>query len=132
MELVDISSYDTFGSPYNKNWAKFSPKSDFYVTFVNSQKKTKISNKKTIYPDEIASEIVKCLGKNNDKLFNLNKAYDLFVGVVISKIFDGYQIADHEKLGIEHITNLFHDVPQAKQKQQRESVQPALFKLQHI
>ena len=44
MALVDISSYDTFGSPYNKNWAKFSPKSDFYVTFVNSQKKTKATN----------------------------------------------------------------------------------------
>lgn len=132
MELVDISSYDTFGSPYNKNWAKFSPKSDFYVTFINSQKKTKVTNKKTIHPDEIANEIVKCLGKNNGKLFNLNKTYDLFVGVVISKIFDGYQVADHEKLGIEHITNLFHDVPPVKKKPQRDSVQPALFKLQHI
>ena len=123
MELVDISSYDTFGSPYNKNWAKFSPKSDFYVTFVNSQKKAKATNKKTIYPDEIADEITKCLGKDNGKLF---------VGVVISKIFDGAQVAEHEKLGIERITNLFHDVPQVKKKQQRESVQPALFKLQHI
>jgi len=132
MELVNISSYDTFGSPYNKNWAKFSPKSDFYVTFINSQKKIKTTNKKTVYPDQIADEIVKCLGKNNGKLFNLNKAYDLFVGVVISKIFDGYQVADHEKLGIEHITNLFHDVPPVKKKQQRDSVQPALFKLQHI
>ncbi len=132
MELVDISSYDTFGSPYNKNWAKFSPKSDFYVTFINSQKKTKVTNKKTIHPDEIANEIVKCLGKNNGKLFNLNKAYDLFVGVVISKIFDGYQVADHEKLGIEHITNLFHYVPPVKKKPQKDSVQPALFKLRHI
>jgi hypothetical protein len=102
------------------------------VTFVNSQKKAKATNKKTIYPDEIADEITKCLGKDNGKLFNLNKAYDLFVGVVISKIFDGAQVAEHEKLGIERITNLFHDVPQVKKKQQRESVQPALFKLQHI
>jgi len=131
MELVDISSYDTFGSPYNKNWAKFSPKSDFYVTFVNSQKKTKVANKKMIYPKEIADEIVKCLGKNNGKLFNLNKAYDLFVGVVISKIFDGTQVAEHEKLSIEHITNLFHDFPQVNKKQQKESVQPALLKLQN-
>jgi adenine-specific DNA methylase len=132
MELVDISSYDTFGSPYNKNWAKFSPKSDFYVTFINSQKKTKTINKKTVYPDEIADEIVKCLGKNNERLFSLNKAYDLFVGVVISKIFDEFQIAEHEKLSIEHITNLFHDVPQIKKKQQLDFVQPALFELQHI
>jgi hypothetical protein len=133
MELIDISSYDTFGSPYNKNWAKFSPKSDFYVTFVNSQKKAPTASKKVVYPDEIADEIVKCLGKNDNRLFNLNKAYDLFVSVVISKIFDGYKIADHERLSIENITSLFQVVPQGKEKiRQKETVQPALFKLQHI
>ncbi len=132
MGLVDISSYDTFGSPYNKNWAKFSPKSDFYVTFINSQKKVKATNKKIICPKEIADEIVRCLGENNEKLFSLNKAYDLFVGVVISKIFDEFQISEHERLSLEHITNLFHDVPQVKKKQQIEFVQPALFELQHI
>jgi len=135
MELVDISSYDTFGSPYNKNWAKFSPKSDFYVTFSNSQKKAKVTNKKMIYPDEIADEIVKCLGQNNGNLFNLNKAYDLFVGVVISKIFDGAQVAEHERLSIENITNLFQVIPQVQkktEKKKKEEVQPNLFKLQHI
>ena len=133
MELVDISSYDTFGSPYNKNWAKFSPKSDFYVTFVNSQKKAPATSKKAIYPDEIANEIVKCLGKNNGKLFNLNKAYDLFVGVVISKIFDGSQVTEHERLSIENITNLFRDVPkEEKREQKKKEVQRSLFKLQHV
>lgn len=133
MELVDISSYDTFGSPYNKNWAKFSPKSDFYVTFANSQKKAPVAGKKAVYPDEIATEIVKCLGKNDDRLFNLNKAYDLFVSVVISKIFDGYQVVDHEKLSIENITSLFRGVPQGKKKtQQKEAAQSGLFELQHI
>ena len=132
MELVDISSYDTFGSPYNKNWAKFSPKSDFYVTFVNSQNKVKATNKKTIFPDEIADEIVKCLGQNSGKLFNLNKAYDLFVGVVISKIFDGSQVAEHERLSIENITNLFQDVPQDEKRGQKKEVQQSLFKLQHV
>src|SRR3989338_9217046 len=102
MELVDISSYDTF---------------------VNSQNKVKATNKKTIYPDEIAGEIVKCLGRNNGKLFNLNKAYDLFVGVVISKIFDGSQIAEHEQLSIENITNLFQDVPQDEKRGQKKEVQ---------
>jgi len=134
MKLVDISSFDTFGSPYNKNWAKFSPKSDFYVTFINSQKNAKVANKKEVYPGEIADEIIKCIGKNNDKLFNLNKAYDLFVGVVISKVFEGSHIAEHEKLGIETITKLFCDIPQVqvKQRQQRGTAQLPLFKLQHI
>jgi adenine-specific DNA methylase len=59
MELVDISSYDTFGSPYNKNWAKFSPKSDFYVTFKNRKKEIKIGNKKIVSAQEVADEITK-------------------------------------------------------------------------
>jgi len=129
MELVDISSYDTFGSPYNKNWAKFSPKSDFYVTFRNSQKDIKNYNQKRVYPHEIANEITKCLGKKNGKLFNLNKAYDLFVGVVISKIFDGSQVAEHEKLSIENITNLFQEITQHKNN---EVVQQRLLKLEHV
>ena len=129
MELVDISSYDTFGSPYNKNWAKFSPKSDFYVTFKNRKKEIKSCNKKTIYPHDIADEIIDYLGKNNGKLFNLNKAYDLFVGVVISKIFDGSQVANHEKLDIENITNLFQKATQLKDK---ELAQLSLFTYEHI
>jgi DNA modification methylase len=110
MALIDISSYATFGSPYNKNWAKFSPKSDFYVTFKNSQEIIGKLNLRRIYPREIADEIVKCLGEKNGKLFNLNKAYDLFVGVAISKIFDGYQIANYEGLSIESITKLFQHI----------------------
>jgi len=129
MELVDISSYNTFGSPYNKNWSKFSPKSDFYVTFKNKQKEIKKYNQKKVYPHEIANEITKCLGKKNGKLFNLNKAYDLFVGVVISKIFDGFQVAEHERLGIENITNLFQEITQ---HQNKEVVQQRLLKLEHI
>ncbi|MFH1956090.1 MAG: DNA methyltransferase [Patescibacteria group bacterium] len=129
MELVDISSYNTFGSPYNKNWAKFSPKSDFYVTFRNSQKEIKKYNQKRVYPHEIANEITKCLGKKNGKLFNLNKAYDLFVGVVISKIFDGSQVAEHERLSIENITNLFQEITQ---HQNKEIAQQRLLKLEHI
>lgn len=109
MELVDISSFDTFGSPYNKNWAKFSPKSDFYVTFINRQKEKEEFNQKKVYPYQIVAEITRYLGKNNGKLFNLNKAYDVFVGVVISKIFDGSQVAGHERLNIENITNLFQE-----------------------
>ena len=103
------------------------------MTFVNSQNKTKPKNKKAIYPNEIADEIVKCLGKNNDKLFNLNKTYDLFVGVVISKIFEGSQVAEHERMSIENITNLFQDVPrEEKREQKKKEVQRSLFKLQHI
>lgn len=129
MDLEDISSFDTFGSPYNKNWAKFSPKSDFYVTFINRRKAVKKRTSKKVYPYQIANEIIKYLGKNNGKLFNLNKAYDVFVGVVISKIFDGSQVADHERLSIENITNLFQ---KATDDQNKDIVQQKLLNFEHI
>jgi len=132
MELVDISSFDTFGSPYNKNWAKFSPKSDFYVTFINRDKKVSKKNSKKVYPHQIASEITKYLGKNNGKLFNLNKAYDVFVGVVISKIFDGSQVAEHERLSIENITNLFRESTPPTQNHVKSGVQQKLLNFEHI
>ncbi|MCL4322609.1 MAG: hypothetical protein M1273_08370 [Deltaproteobacteria bacterium] len=124
MELVDIASYDSFGSPYNKNWSKFSPKSDFYVTFKNRKNKTKFINKKIIYPRDIADEVIKCIDVNNDKLFNLNKAYDLFVGVTINKIFDGFEIYNYEKLDIKSIMKFFEGVPNY---QNNRIIQPALF-----
>ena len=129
MELVDISSYDTFGSPYNKNWSKFSPKSDFYVTFRNTKKEIQNLYQKRIYPQNIADEIVECLGGRNGKLSNLNKAYDLFVGVVISKIFDGLKIADHDKLSIENIVNLFQGDIETEEIKPK-VVQSRLFELE--
>lgn len=118
MELVDISSYNTFGSPYNKNWAKFSPKSDFYVTFKNSQKVAKSLNQKIIYPYEIITEIYEYLGKINKNILDLNKAYDLFVGIVINKVFEGLEIVDYEKLNIENIMKLFQKEVEYKGEQQ--------------
>lgn len=132
MELVDISAFDTFGSPYNKNWAKFSPKSDFYVTFINRNKKVTPSTNKKVYPHQIANEITKYLGKNNGKLFNLNKAYDVFVGVVISKVFDGFQVAEHERLSIENITSLFRKSAPPTQNQIKSGVQQKLLNFKHI
>jgi len=109
MTLEDISSYSTFGNPYNKSWSKFSPKSDFYVTFQNTGRKINSKNK-GVYPKEIAKDIVDYLGNNNGALFNLNKAYDLFVAVVLSKIFEGYTIYGCEKLNIEKVIDLFQQI----------------------
>lgn len=109
MELLDISSYDTFGSPYNKNWAKFSPKSDFYVTFKNVGRNIKPKSG-GIYPEEVARDIIDYIGKNNDVLFNLNKAYDLFVAAVLIKVLDGYTIYNYEKLNVESVVKLFKGI----------------------
>jgi len=109
MQLEDISSYSTFGSPYNKNWSKFSPKSDFYVTFKNTRQVLSPKNE-GVYPIEIAKDIVEYLGENNGSLFNLNKAYDLFVAVVLVKIFDGYEIYEYERLNVEKIIEMFKQI----------------------
>jgi DNA modification methylase len=109
-KLVDISSYDTFGSPYNKNWARFSPKSDFYVTFNKIKNTTHQKVNKDISPEHITLQITRYLKKNNGVSFNLNKAYDLFVGVVINKIFEGYNVIDYKKLTISNIISMFEKI----------------------
>jgi len=129
MKLVDISSYNAFGSSYNKNWAKFSPKSDFYVTFKNQENQIKTFDKKAIHPNEVINEITHYLGKKHETLFSLNKAYDLFVGIVISKIFDGFEIANHKNLDIESIIELFRE---SIQNSNKEVAQSTLFNFEHI
>ncbi len=109
MDLIDISSYSTFGNPYNKSWSKFSPKSDFYVTFKNTGREVTKKNKR-IHPEEIARDIIAYFDDNNGALFNLNKAYDLFVAVVLSKIFEGYSVHSYEKLDVKKIIDLFQKI----------------------
>jgi len=109
-KLVDISSYNTFGSPYNKSWSKFSPKSDFYVTFKKDTNTTTSSYNKKIEPEHIAKQIIQYFKKHNGKLLNLNKSYDLFVSVVIKKIFDGYSVINYEKLTIKSIILMFKEI----------------------
>ncbi len=102
--LEDVSIFDTFGSPFNKNWAKFSPKSDIYVTL----KKTgfyQLSSPptKTITVQEIVSLICNYfIDKKID--LRLEKLYDVFVGCIISELFKSeYIINGLEKCNIKTI-----------------------------
>lgn len=107
-QIEDISVYDTLGTPYNKNWSKFSPKSDFYITFI--KKTTKPNNKKPklIDPEEIVKDVLSLF--DNNKLFNLNKAYDLFVVLLIYDLFNGNKITELKKLNLKNIINMFQQV----------------------
>lgn len=106
-ELYDIKIYDVFGSPFNKHWSSFSPKSDLYVTF--KRNKTIISknqfNLKHIDPNSVAEKIKSELINSNN--FDLYKAYDLFVAEIIVKIFEGYETDEVMRLDIKNIVNLF-------------------------
>ena len=112
MKIVDISSYAVLGSPYNKNWAKFSPKSDFYVTFRKTGKKN-VQKKRYMefYPEEIASEVLLDIKEVDLDVFDLNKAYDLFIAKVLEKIFKGEIPGDDIKnLNVKKIIKIFEDL----------------------
>jgi DNA modification methylase len=104
--LHDIKIYDVFGSPYNKHWAKFSPKSDLYVTFkkVNSHKKVSDA---IIDPDQIIKEIITHLTRDSNEKLDLNIAFDLFVSIVIKEVFDNKSSANLLNLDLKKIIHKF-------------------------
>lgn len=105
-ELHDIEIYDTFGSPYNKHWARFSPKSDLYVTFRNANKKQR-RYRKTLLPEEIINKVIDCFDSNSKKGFDLNKGYDLFIAEVIFQIFINNDVSFPEDYKLKDIVNMF-------------------------
>ena len=100
--LEDIRIYDTFGSPYNKHWAKFSPKADLYVTFKKSSKKSRPRG--GISPESIINDI---FANCDPTQLDMNHCYDLFVASVINCVFDGYEIIDADKWNLKQIVKLY-------------------------
>lgn len=110
-KLVDIDIFDTFGNPYNKNWAKFSPKSDFYVTFQKNKGQGVAKKSEKIYSENIVKEIVAHLEEKNGIVFDLNKGYDLFVAITISKLFASNSMLDNSnKLNLKDIILMFSNI----------------------
>lgn len=97
--LTEVEIYDVFGSPFNKHWAKYSPKADIYVTF----KKTKAPNNTiTVNCDastqDIVKHVVSYLRDNNLKI-DVPLIYDITVSYIIwalysceGKSFDSFSI----------------------------------------
>ncbi len=116
--LEDIRIYDTFGSPYNKHWAKFSPKADLYVTFSKSHRR--IENTENITPEQIISEI---FSKCDPLQLDMNHCYDLFVASAINEIFSGKQIINAEKWNLKQIVNIYEQKFRTIEKRNTTSVQ---------
>lgn len=97
--LVDISIYDTYGSPYNKSWANFSPKSDIYVTFQKSDilKDNFYSKKETI--EDIIYEINSYM-KDNNISENNNRLYDLTISYLLWGLYYNKQDIDVKKFDV--------------------------------
>ena len=86
--LYEIGIYDTFGSSFNKNWAKFSPKADIYVTF---KKTNEIKEENYFYKkldiEEVIKDIVKYFDKNKSLEFDTVRLYDITIAYIIWNIF---------------------------------------------
>ena len=110
LQLVNISSYDTLGYPYNKGWANFSPKSDLYITLKNQEPLSSKLNPQILAPKELAEDIFRYMKNRNGGEFNISKAYDLFIASVITEIMEGNEIKDYEKLNIRSIVQIFERI----------------------
>ncbi|MDR2408715.1 MAG: hypothetical protein LBE13_11475 [Bacteroidales bacterium] len=86
-QLESIEAYDTYGTPFNKNWSKFSPKTDLYVTF----KKTSMSYKyktinKEVNLDHVVNEAIAVFADLYIPI-NIYKLYDLTIATIIWLMF---------------------------------------------
>lgn len=105
LKLVDISIYDTFGSPYNKSWANFSPKSDIYVTF----KKEEADNNE--YYDEyetvesISKEIAVYMEDEKISTDN-NRLYDLTISYLIWALYYNKRSVDISSFNIKKFAQI--------------------------
>ena len=84
--LEQIEIVDTNGNSYNKNWAKFSPKTDFYITFI------KRKYKPTHYSEFSVQEFLRSILQKN-KTNNPAKIYDeLSVRLIYELYFNKFQV----------------------------------------
>lgn len=108
-KLIDISIYDTYGRPFNKSWANFSPKSDIYVTFV----KDNDLDQEFYNEPETISGIIKEISEymDDNKIPNdNNKMYDLVISYLIWAMYLNEQKIDVKGFDIKKFTKLAEEV----------------------
>lgn len=118
-DLIDVKVFDTFGSPYNKHWAKFSPKSDLYVTFKKINRHKKNNKTKNIYVEDIIENIVNDFKGDKKHSFDLNRAYDLFIVQTIYELFNDKELVNCDNLQLKDVVNIFENIYKYGNIQQR-------------
>jgi len=98
--LIDIKVIETLGNSYDNNWAKFSPKSDIYLTFRKSQYKG-YSHYKEITIPAILNEII----HENGVLTPAEVYNKLLLKLIWELYYNSYQI-DIQNLTIKKINAL--------------------------
>lgn len=109
LKLIDISIYDTYGSPFNKSWANFSPKSDIYVTFVKDKALEPKFYSATENIAGIIKEIDEYMNENGIPNDN-NKMYDLVISYLIWAMYLNEQKIDVKGFDIKKFTKLAEEV----------------------
>lgn len=105
-QLDKIETYDTYGSPFNKNWSKFSPKTDLYVTFRKVAKSSKFQPINYDYSiDYLLDQIIETFNEK-DLEFNIYKLYDLTVSSIIWLMFYNKKSFEIENFSIKTFSEL--------------------------
>lgn len=111
LQLIDVEVFDTLGNTFNKNWAKYSPKSDIYVTFQKSSL-NKLDLESDIYNEsdieEVVSQIIIYCKKNHPELIESNFLYDVIVSYIIWHIFRCKKLAN-VNISLKNIISKFVD-----------------------
>lgn len=108
-KLYDISIYDTYGNPYNKSWANFSPKSDIYVTFKKSNEEVISTYSENETVPGIIREVAAYFKSHNIKYDN-NKLYDFVISYLIWAMYLNDKEIDVKDFNIKTFSDLANTV----------------------
>lgn len=109
-KLYDISIYNTYGHPFNKSWARFSPKSDIYVTLKKSDSSPLEYYSCQESVTEIVTEINRYIVEHEISVDN-NKLYDLTISYLIWAMFLNEQEIDVSDFDIKKFIQLVQKMP---------------------
>lgn len=108
-KLVDVSIYNTYGFPFNKSWANFSPKSDIYVTFQKTDAKMDECYSTEESVTGIVKEIIAYMDAHSISADN-NKLYDFTIAYLIWAMYLNEREIDVSKFDIKKFTQIVQSV----------------------
>ena len=119
--LVDISIYNTYGSPFNKSWANFSPKADIYVTFKKGKALPDEFYNENESISSIIREVYEYMEANNIPQNN-NKLYDLTIAYLIWAMYYNLNEIDIHQFNIKQFTAMAEKILSKKQEHEQISL----------
>lgn len=100
--LENIDIVNTKGHSYNKNWAKFLPKTDLYLTFIKSKYSSTFRKKV-----DISKILSKIIDKTEER--DISKIYDILVVKLINELYFNEYPLDISKLDIKQIGEMLNE-----------------------